>query len=452
MKKWTGIILFLTSILLLACEANEIGAEIQPDEDKLSVKTDSFSVSAKSVLIGNRYSESDKLLLGNYDDPIFGRAKLDFLAEFRYLNADYPSTAKAKSAKLVLYYKTFFGDSTAVQEATVYQLKKPLDFETNYTTDICLEEYCDKTNILGKKVYVAYDPIVSDSADEDSEEDSEDDSDECNTVKIDLPLSIAETLISDRSVTTSQDNFLNLIKGVYVTNEYTGQVVLNVDSVNLEIEYDYIPKASKPDSIVSEVRIYPVNKETTAVQRVSNIKAPDVEETPDSLIYLSSYIGVVPKLELPLNRIKEKLGYNKGGVISINNTSLILEEALCADSSLTELEHPLYLILIRESDVEKFFTQSLYPAEGINTVLGVYEDSIKAYRFNNMADYLHSILYEDIEESDVNPFYVIPVTGVTDIEGTDAVIRHQFKPSGVRLRSGSNENSNMRLSITYTKL
>lgn len=448
MKNWTGIILFLTSLLLIACEANEIGAEIQPDEDKLSVKTDSFSVSAKSVLISSRYSESDKLLLGNYDDPIFGRAKLDFLAEFRYLNADYPSTAKAKSAKLVLYYKTFFGDSTAVQEATVYQLQKTLDFEKNYTTDISIEEYCDKTNILGKKVYVAYDPIVSDSA----EEDSEDDSDECNTVKIDLPLSIAETLISDRSVTTSQDNFLKLIKGVYVTNEYTGQVVLNVDSVNLEIGYDYIPNASKPDSIVSGVRIYPVNKETTGVQRVSNIKAPDMEEIPDSLLYLSSYLGMVPKLELPLNRIKEKLGYNDGDIISINNTSLILEEALCADSSLTELDPPSYIILIRESDVEKFFTQSLYPADGINTVLGVYEKNLRAYRFNNMADYLHSILYEDIKESDVNPFYVIPVTGVTDIEGTDAVIRHLFKPSGVRLRSGKNETSNMRLSVTYTKL
>ncbi len=443
MKNWTGIILFLASLIFAACEANEIGTEIQPTEDKLSVKTDSFSVSATTAFIKDRYSESDKLLLGNYEDPIYGTARLDFLAEFRYLNADYPSTAKATSVQVVLYYKTFFGDSTAVQEATVYQLSKPLEFETNYTTNISVEEYCDKSVVLGKKVYVAYDPTVPDSI---LEED-----DYCNTVRIDLPLSIGEKLISDRSITQSQENFLNLLKGVYVTNEFTGQVVLNVDSVNLEVAYDYVPKVTKPDSIVNKVRVYPVNKETTSVLRISNVKAPDLETIPDSLVYMSSYIGMVPKLQLPIERIRERLGYEEGDIISINNMSLIVEEALCADSSLTELDMPPFVILIREADTEKFFTQSLYPAEGITSVLGVYESDIRAYRFNNLADYLHSILLNGDSEEEVNPFYILPVTGATDILGTDAVIRHQFRPSGVRLRSGSND-SNMRLSVTYTKL
>ena len=443
MKNWTGIILFLASLVFAACEANEIGTEIQPTEDKLSVKTDSFSVSATTAFIKDRYSESDKLLLGNYEDPIYGTARLDFLAEFRYLNADYPSTAKATSVQVVLYYKTFFGDSTAVQEATVYQLSKPLEFETNYTTNISVEEYCDKSVVLGKKVYVAYDPTVPDSI---LEED-----DYCNTVRIDLPLSIGEKLISDRSITQSQEKFLNLLKGVYVTNEFTGQVVLNVDSVNLEVAYDYVPKATKPDSIVNKVRVYPVNKETTSVLRISNVKAPDLETIPDSLVYMSSYIGMVPKLQLPIERIRERLGYEEGDIISINNMSLIVEEALCADSSLTELDMPPFVILIREADTEKFFTQSLYPAEGITSVLGVYESDIRAYRFNNLADYLHSILLNGDSEEEVNPFYILPVTGATDILGTDAVIRHQFRPSGVRLRSGSND-SNMRLSVTYTKL
>lgn len=444
MKNWTGIILFLTSLLLIACEANEIGAEIQPTEDKLSVKTDSFSVSATSALITNRYSESDKLLLGNYDDPIFGSAKLDFLAEFRYLNADFPATAEAKSLQVVLYYKTFFGDSTAVQEATVYQLNNPLVFSENYNADINLEEFCDKSTILGKKVYVAYDPTVPDSI--------QDNEGYCNTVKIDLPISMAQTLISDRSITQSQTNFLEFIKGVYVTNEYTGQVVLDVDSVNLELSFDYAPSASKPDSLVNAVRVYPLNKETTGVLRVSNVKTPDLDNIPDSLIYLSSYLGLAPRLELPINKMREKLGFKAGGIVSINNVSLILEEAICADSLSTELDVPTYLILIREADIEKFFTQSLYPADDINTILGVYEKKLRAYRFNNIADDLHEILFEGKDELEMNPYYILPVTGATDIQGTDAVVRHQFRPTGVRLRSGLNEKSNMRLSVTYTKL
>ena len=65
MKNWTGIILFLTSLLLIACEANEIGTEIQPTEDKLSVKTDSFtssfvlaSVSVSSLALSSPSSNS----------------------------------------------------------------------------------------------------------------------------------------------------------------------------------------------------------------------------------------------------------------------------------------------------------------------------------------------------------------------------------------------------------
>ena len=95
MKNWTGIILFLTSLLLIACEANEIGTEIQPTEDKLSVKTDSFSVSAISELVSKRYSESDKLFLGKYDDPIYGSSKFDFLAEFTEIGKqEYVKTQK----------------------------------------------------------------------------------------------------------------------------------------------------------------------------------------------------------------------------------------------------------------------------------------------------------------------------------------------------------------------
>jgi hypothetical protein len=443
MKNWTGIILFLTSLLLVACEKGGIGLEIQPTEDKLSVVTDSFSISANSVLVANRYSESDKLFLGNYNDPIYGSSKMDFLAEFRYLNADFPATAQAKSLQVVLYYKTFFGDSTAVQEATVYELNEPLTFSENYNSDIKLEDFCDKSTILGKKVYVAYDPTVPEPAEGEKP---------CNKVKIDLPIAMAQTLLSDRSITQSQTNFVNFFKGVYVTNEYTGQVVLDVDSVNLELSYVHVPDASKPDSTTTDVRVYPLNKETTGVLRVSNIKTPNLDEIPDSLLYLSSYLGLVPRLEMPINKIREKLGFEEGGIVSINNVSLVLEEALCADSTLTELETPEYLILIRETDIEKFFTQSLYPAKGINTVLGVYEKKLGAYRFNNIADDLYNILVEGYDETELNPYYILPVTGATDIYGTDAVVRHQFRPSGVRLRSGSNEKSNMRLSVTYTKL
>ena len=173
-------------------------------------------------------------MLGHYDDPIYGAAKLDFLAEFRYLNSDFPSTAKATSVQVVLYYKTFFGDSTAVQEAAVYQLNKPLLFEENYTSDINVEEFCDKSVVLGKKVYVAYDPTIPDSLKEEP--------DFCNTVKVDLPIAMAETLIADRSLTQSQSNFLNFIK-----------IAKNTKFITRNYVYAYTKKRMK--TVQDELRV-----------------------------------------------------------------------------------------------------------------------------------------------------------------------------------------------------
>jgi hypothetical protein len=70
-----------------------------------------------------------------------------------------------------------------------------------------------------------------------------------------------------------------------------------------------------------------------------------------------------------------------------------------------------------------------------------------------MASYLEGILSDDNMDVDgLNHFYLVPVSGATEIAGTNAVIRHLFKPHGVRLRSASNATSPMRLTVTFTNL
>ena len=49
---------------------------------------------------------------------------------------------------------------------------------------------------------------------------------------------------------------------------------------------------------------------------------------------------------------------------------------------------PAVLILIREADIEAFFTQSLYPAPNISTVLSIYDNEDDTYKFDNFGDYL----------------------------------------------------------------
>ena len=96
---------FVTTCILLvcaSCEPSDIGAALQPEEDKMVVQTDSFYIQSATELLPNRHSESDQLELGHLFDPVYGSVKLDYLAEFRYSRDTVPATLHDAKLKLVM--------------------------------------------------------------------------------------------------------------------------------------------------------------------------------------------------------------------------------------------------------------------------------------------------------------------------------------------------------------
>ncbi|MBQ5524755.1 MAG: DUF4270 family protein, partial [Paludibacteraceae bacterium] len=143
MTKFWACSLAVAALLLISCKkTSDIGHIVRPSEDSLRVVTDSFIVKSTTVKAEHLYSETTKPVLGHYTDNIFGEFKADFLSEFRYIkNLTFKSGATSDSLYLVMYYKSFFGDSSAVQEATVYQIdKKKLDFSEHYYSDSKVED------------------------------------------------------------------------------------------------------------------------------------------------------------------------------------------------------------------------------------------------------------------------------------------------------------------------
>ncbi|NCC99639.1 MAG: DUF4270 domain-containing protein [Bacteroidia bacterium] len=448
MKPIKFLSILFCSIILTACQdVSDIGVVIRPSTDALAVISDSFHVETSTIPAGSIYSESDKLVLGNYIDEVYGSFKIDFLSEFRYLkDYEFEENSSSDSLYLVMYYKTFFGDSSAVQEMSVYQLdKQALNFSNNYYSDIQVEDFCSFNTLLGKTIYTAYDRTISET--------TRSESDYCNTVKVKMPDSMKDRLMTDKNILKSQDDFLEFFKGVYVKNTYGSQTVLQIDSVNLELSYRYIPDTSKPDSLIYKTIVFPANKETSEVIHMDQVKLPDLSEKPDSIEFLTTPNGAFIKVKLPLDRIYKRIVEDHpSNMININNATLVVESASMSDYT-GRLEPPLILILIREADVEAFFTQSLYPAPNIPTVLSIYDAEDDTYIFDNFGDYLQTILESGpLSFAEVGDFVLIPISGATDIAGTSATIRHLFKPRGVRVRSGSNKKSPMRLTVTYSDL
>lgn len=439
--------LSLLAVIFASCnDNNEIGMSVLPEEDAMAIVSDSFYVNVATVEVGDVYSETTKPVLGTFEDEMYGSFSVDFVSDFRYVrDFAFPDGAVCDSMYLVMYYRSFFGDSSAVQEATAYGLDlQTLDFSRDFSINTDISEFCSMNEVLGRATYVAYDRTVSDSIRELS--------DYCDKVRIKMPDKLAADIIADPSLMESQSNFNEFFKGVYVRNTYGSQTILDIDSVNLEMYYKFPPDLEKPDSLVYGTLILPANLESTTFVHVSERTNPQLSSLKEDLVSISSPGGVMLRFDLPWDRIYGRIcggGGTKG--ININHASLIMNVKNVQYDG--ELEPPTYVMLIREEDVPAFFTQSLYPAPGINTYLGVFNESDSTYLFANMADFLQKNLDggPSVFEQ-VGNVVVLPVGGTTDVAGTDASIYNSMLPSGAVFGSGTNAETPFRMVVTYTEL
>lgn len=445
--KNTFWLLIAISFLFASCkdESEDLGFLIQPSKDKITVVIDSFHVATSNLFVDSIYARSSNFTLGKYTDNIYGSFNASFLTQFKYVQgATFPSNATADSLSLVLYYKNFWGDSLSTHEVTVYALDELFNYEKNYYSNINVAEFTNKQTILGKKVYTAVDKTIPDSI--------RNASDYVGSVTILLPNSLKEEFFTRSDIYTSQQAFLNFFKGIYATTTYGDGTVLLIDSANIELKYSYATTTSADvDTIIKEKLIFPANKEITSVTHINHPTTLSTSITDiDSIVYVHSPAGIFPKISIPFDRIIERVpssSYN-----TINHIHLIAEAAILDDNS--TYSEPSTLLLIREQDIEKFFAQSLFPATsiGIYAFLGTYNSTSKSYTFTSMADYFRMILKNEGDDANtLNDFVLVPVKTITNRSGTITSLRHLYNPRGIRLRSGKNITSPMRIEITYSQ-
>ncbi|MBP6284462.1 MAG: hypothetical protein KA373_03485, partial [Paludibacteraceae bacterium] len=89
---------------------------------------------------------------------------------------------------------------------------------------------------------------------------------------------------------------------------------------------------------------------------------------------------------------------------------------------------------------------------GIYAFLGTYNSTSQSYTFASMTDYMRMVLQNEGNNiADLNDFVLIPVNPITNSSGTITGLKNLYSPTGVRLRSGSNTISPMRIEITHSQ-
>ena len=171
----------LTMFILSSCDdtTNEIGTSLIHDMDNLDVTTDTFKVSSRTLVADSVYSRSTYGYLGTIRDPETGNViKGNFMTQFCTLE-DYARTFPAAdsiasrldgkiiadSCDIQLFHSSFFGDSLATMQATVYEMETPMQegirYYSNY--DPIASGLIRKDGICQKKTYTLSDQSVKDS-------------------------------------------------------------------------------------------------------------------------------------------------------------------------------------------------------------------------------------------------------------------------------------------------
>ncbi len=182
MKKaaFAAILLLASSCLFLACDdtTETIGTSLTDDLDRLTISSDTFNVSTRSILADSVFSRSTIGYLGRIKDPetndyITG----DFMVQFHTMeNYEFPEKEKilsklangeiiADSCEISLFYDDFYGDSLATMKATVYEMGTPMEegikYYSNY--DPMANGHIRNGGIRQEKVYTLTDHSISDS-------------------------------------------------------------------------------------------------------------------------------------------------------------------------------------------------------------------------------------------------------------------------------------------------
>lgn len=206
-----------SALAFTSCRKEEvIGREVQVgDNDILLVSTDSFSISAKTVLAEvERTDERYQAMIGAYSDPLFGPLTVShvtqyFLQEegFSYGNLDSVFFDSAYvSFRLTGAYreKDFPTEGRSVMHFEVYEVAQDIYLEETYFSDTKVKS---KPTVIGEFYggIGLYDSVYVDGNPEPPQ------------IRIKLDDVWAEQLMrADSSVYSSNESFVQYLKGLYI--------------------------------------------------------------------------------------------------------------------------------------------------------------------------------------------------------------------------------------------
>jgi len=453
MKSQPVVLLFLMSFLTFSCTDNitDIGSKIQPLSDSITVGTDIFNVSTENVYVDYMYSRADSFLLGTFYNEKYGTTQADILAQLNCpIGYVYPPNAVPDSALVILYYKSWFGDDYSPMDVNIYQMnKKTFNYSTPYPTNLNPDDYTDRSIKLGQQIFTAKDATKT------------------RTDSTSIIFKLSDDFVQKFSninpdTYSSESKFTNFFNGLFITANYGAATILNIRQIDLEYYFHYTIKKTGEDtlSLVKNVLTFPANKE---VRQVNRFLHPDLEsikqklEQDSTVNYISSPANIQTRVNIPLNKMKQRMEVGINNKKLILNSALLRVEATEVDEATLAIPIVNSMLLIKESAIDDFFTKNQLPSD-TSAILATYTSSLVPYSTTLYEDYyifnLATLIANELKQNATPPenlkMRLVPVRVTTNSSGVVTAVKQQFLMSAVTVRSGKNTLSPMRIKVVYS--
>jgi hypothetical protein len=402
MKTKIFLSFFLLGLLyLVGCDdsINSIGVSIQPDEDKISVISETADVEGETQKMGAIYAKSITGLLGEFYDSQFGSLKAGYACQY------YPSVGfvpdsmvnenEIDSIKLHVIYTSYFGDSLAPMEVSVYPVIKSL--EKNYYTDVDPAQFCDMNSLLGKQSYTARDLNVSDSANLANSR---------KVLSVSLPKELGQKFLeeykkTDHGAYASPSAMAEFFPGTYLMSTFGNGCLLNAEETSIYIYYkrNYtIPGVLVEDSLITatSASVLNITKELIQLNTYTSRYDDDLLNNKD-VMYLKTPAGLCAQITVPVPKIVEAIGNKKISSIKLDIGAYPKEDreyvlnfpGLGTQIGTTSSRSKLLLI---EPDSVKTFFEEQKVANDITGFFSTFNSSTYSYTFENISNVVQNAI------------------------------------------------------------
>lgn len=458
MKFQSFFIIGLVTLSTLACTDNNItdmGSLIQPEGDKIIVDTATVNMGSENFIVPFMYSRPDSMLLGTFVDEKYGTTYADILAQVQPpLDFTYPAGSVADSAKLVLYYYSWFGDNYSPMEVNIYELNKGKTFgySSLYQSNVDINEYTDQSVKIGSRIFTAKDAVVI----------------RPDTTTLEFPLTNSfvnrfSAVLKSKYTDENDADFQKFFNGMYITTNFGSASMLYLRTVVLKYFFHYSYKSktvnglSDSTIVVNSYVNYPANKEVRQINRFQHPDANSIKQTFDAtpeINLISSPANIYTKVTLPFSKLKSKTVVN--GKKLLINRAVLKVDVNSIDSD--KLAQPIVksLLLVKESEYDNFFRNRKLPTDSTAIL------STISYEIDSLTNKLHyfysfnlaGLITRELKKTSDSPenikFVIVPVSLQYDGNSSVIQVKHQNLMSAVEICSGTNKKRPMKLNVVYS--